>query len=328
MWQPCEVTEGSKKAIIAAFFANLGIAILKFIGFLITRSAGMLAESVHSLADTGNQGLLFLGGQRAKREPTPEHPFGYGRERYFWAFAVALVLFSMGGVFALYEGVDKFRHPHEVKSIWIAVGILIIGLILEGNSLRIAVKEANHVRPASVSWWQFIRKSKQPELPVVLLEDAGAELGLVLALGGIILAKITDDGRYDAAGSIAIGVLLIAIAAVLIVEMKGLLIGESATDEDRASIVAAMNKSKHVDAVIHLRTQHIGPDEILVAAKLEYDSALTFEDLSVAINATEANIRQAVPTARLIYIEPDLRRDGPESDAKPTADAATAHEWH
>ena len=310
MCQPCQVTDGSKKAIIAAFFANLGIAIAKFIGFLITRSAGMLAESVHSFADTGNQGLLFLGGARAKREATPEHPFGFGRERYFWSFAVALVLFSMGGLFALYEGIEKFRHPHEVEKVWVAVGILVFGLLLEGNSLRIAYLEARKSKAPGTSWWHFIRHSKQPELPVVLLEDTGAEIGLAIALVGVVVADQTGDGRWDALGSIGIGVLLIVIAIILIIEMKGLLIGESASSADRAAIVTALEGSEHVDRLIHLRTQHIGPDEILVAAKLEYDSKLTFDQVSDAINATEVNIRKAVPAARMIYIEPDLHREG------------------
>ncbi len=305
------MTDGSKKAIIAAFFANLGIAIAKFIGFLITRSAGMLAESVHSFADTGNQGLLFLGGARAQKEATPEHPFGYGRERYFWSFAVALVLFSMGGLFALYEGIQKFRDPHEIEQVWVAVGILVLGLLLEGNSLRIAVNEANHAR-GNAGWWAFIRNSKQPELPVVLLEDTGAEIGLLLALGGVILAHQTGDARWDALGSMLIGLLLILIAIVLIIEMKGLLIGESAGTADRDAIVAALEGSNHVDHLIHLRTQHIGPDEILVAAKLEYDSNLTFDEVSVAIDVTEANVRAAVPAARMIYIEPDLKREASE----------------
>ena len=313
MCQPCQVTEGSRKAIIAAFFANLGIAIAKFVGFLITRSAGLLAESVHSLADTGNQGLLFLGGARSKRTATPEHPFGYGRERYFWAFSVALVLFSMGGLFALYEGIQKLRHPHEVDHLWVAIGILVFGLALEGYSLRTAVKEANHSKGEGVSWYRFIRNSKEPELPVVLLEDTGAELGLLLALGGVIMAKITGDGRWDAVGSMAIGVLLIIIAIVLIIEMKGLLIGESASTSDRAAIVAAIERSAHVGHLIHLRTQHLGPEEILVAAKVEYDSALTFQQLSRTIDDTEVNIRAAVPTARLIYIEPDVKRTDAES---------------
>ncbi len=311
------MTDGSKKAIIAAFFANLGIAVAKLVGFLITRSAGMLAESVHSFADTGNQALLILGGNRSRQAATPEHPFGFGRERYFWSFAVALVLFSMGGLFALYEGIDKFRHPHEVDKVWVAIGILVFGLLLEGNSLRIAVREAQHAK-GDESWWQFIRHSRQPELPVVLLEDTGAEIGLSLALVGVIVAHQTGDARWDALGSIAIGVLLIGIAIVLIIEMKSLLIGESASPADRAAIVTALEASDNVDHLIHLRTQHLGPDEILVAAKVEYDSSLTFDEVSVAIDITEANIRDAVPAARLIYIEPDLRRE-PVEPVEPSA---------
>lgn len=301
------MTEGSKKAIIAAFVANMGIAIAKFVGYLITRSAGMLAESVHSFADSGNQALLFLGGRRASRAATPAHPFGFGRERYFWSFAVALVLFSMGGLFALYEGYHKLRDPHEIESPGVAIGILVFALAVESFSLRTAVKESRHVK-GSESWWEFIRRSKQPELPVVLLEDTGAELGLLFALVGVVVAWQTGDGRWDALGSMAIGVLLIVIAIVLIIEMKGLLIGEAASDADIAKISEAMLASRHVEAIVHMRTEHIGPDEILVAVKLEYDSALTFDTLSAAINETEANVRAAVPAARMIYIEPDLRQ--------------------
>jgi cation diffusion facilitator family transporter len=302
------VTEGSKKAIIAAFFANLGISIAKFVGFVITGSAGMLAEAVHSLADTGNQGLLMLGGRRARRKASPMHPFGFGRERYFWAFAVALVLFSMGGLFALYEGVEKFRNPHEVESIWVGVVILVFAIALETWSLSTAVKESGHVKGEGVGWWKFIRTSKEPELPVVLLEDTGAEIGLFLALFGLLMAHWTGDGRWDALGSAAIGLLLIAIAIVLMIEMKGLLIGEAASTSDVDAITKALSESPHVDALIYMRTEHLGPDEILVTAKVEYDSRLTFDEVVEAINASEANVRAAVPEARLIYIEPDLKR--------------------
>ena len=167
--------EGSRKAIIAAFVANLGIAIAKFVGFLITGSAGLLAEAFHSAADTGNQGLLMLGSKRAERAATPRHPFGYGRERYFWSFVVALVLFSLGGMFAIYEGISKLRQPHETENLPVAIGILVFAILLESYSLMTAVKEANHVKPPKTSWWNFIRRSKSPELPVVLLEDTAAD---------------------------------------------------------------------------------------------------------------------------------------------------------
>jgi cation diffusion facilitator family transporter len=303
------VQEGSRKAIIAAFAANLGIAIAKFAGFLVTASASLLAEAGHSLADTGNQALLLLGGKRARRSATAEHPFGYGRERYFWSFVVALVLFSMGGLFALYEGIHKLRDPHETENLGVAVGILLFAIAMETFSLRTAAREAGHVKPPGVGWWQFIRRSKQPELPVVLLEDVGAEIGLFLALSGVLLAHFTDEPRWDALGSISIGVLLVVIAFVLAVEMKGLLIGESASPADEDRIAAALTAAPRVSRLIHLRTEHLGPDELLVAAKVEFDRGLTMEELAVAIDETEARVRQAVPIARVVYLEPDVHRD-------------------
>ncbi len=306
--QPCVVQEGSRKAIIAAFFANLGIAVAKFIGFLITRSAGLLAESAHSLADTGNQGLLMFGSKRGKRDADRAHPFGYGPERYFWAFVVALVLFSMGGLFALYEGIQKLQHPHTVESPAVAYGILILAILLESYSLRTAVKEANHVRPKSMSWWQFIRRAKAPELPVVLLEDVGAELGLFFALGGLTLSEITGNARWDAVGSVAIGILLVAIAIILGVEMKGLLIGEAASDDNQAAIESALRGSDNVLSIIHMRTMHLGPDDILVAAKIDFDHSLSIEELAKAIDDAEVALRAAVPYTSVVYIEPDIRR--------------------
>ena len=318
------VTDGSRKAIFAAFFANLGIAISKFVGFLITGSASLLAETIHSAADTGNQLLLFLGGQRARKSATPEHPFGFGRERYFWSFAVALVLFSMGGMFALYEGIQKFRDPHEVGSLGVAVTILVVAIVLEVFSLRTAVKESNHVRQPGTSWWSFIRSTKQPELPVVLLEDVGALTGLFFALAGVLTAHFTDDARWDAVGSISIGVLLIVIAVVLAIEMKSLLIGESASTDTRDAIIAAIESSAHVDELIHIRTEHIGPDEILVGAKVEYVSTLTVDELVAAIDATEDAIRAAVPAATVIYLEPDVFRTD-HVDLVPPADPPDAN---
>jgi len=301
------VTEGSRKAIIAAFIANLGIAIAKFVGFLITSSAGLLAEAVHSLADTGNQALLMLGGKRAERRPDVEHPFGYGRERYFWAFVVALVLFSMGGLFALYEGIEKLRHPHEVEGFGIAIAILLVAVALESYSLKTAIGEANHVR-GDVSWWTFIRRSRNPELPVVLLEDVGAEIGLFIALFGVITARVTGDPRWDALGSLGIGILLVLIAVTLVIEMKSLLIGESATDDDIGKIETAITGTPNVQRLLHMRTQHLGPDELLVGAKLAMDPTLTFEQVAATINDAEARVRAACPSARVVYFEPDMPR--------------------
>jgi cation diffusion facilitator family transporter len=302
--------EGSRKAIIAAFLANLGIAVSKFAGYLITQSASLLAEAIHSTADTANQLLLLLGGNRARKEATPEHPFGYGRERYFWAFVVSLVLFSMGGLFALYEGIDKLRHPHETENLAVAIVILGVAIVLESFSLRTAVREARPLKPRRASWVEFIHRTKQPELPVVLLEDCGALVGLVFAFVGVVLSAATGNPRWDAMGSIAIGALLVCIAIVLAWEMKGLLIGESATPEMERRIAEAMRSSPSVVNLIHLRTEHLGPDELLVGAKLEFDPSLSVSELAEAIDHTEALVRAAVPQARTMYIEPDVLRPG------------------
>ena len=300
--------EGSKKAIAAAFAANLGIAVSKFVGFLITGSAGLLAEAVHSLADTGNQGLLFLGGHRAMKERDEDHPFGHERERYFWAFIVALVLFSMGGLFALYEGIQKFRHPHETENVIVAVIILAAGIVLEGFSLRTAVKETAHFKTPGMSYWQFIRTAKHPELPTVLLEDVAAQTGLLFALAGLLIGHVTHDARWDAAGSISIGVLLVVVAFVLGVEMKSLLIGESASPEERVLLARALRTSEHVDEVVYMYTEHLGPEVLMVAAKAIFDPALTAQDVARAIDNAELRMRRAVPSARFIFIEPDVAR--------------------
>lgn len=297
---------GSRRAIIAAFLANLCIAVAKFVGFAFTGAASMLAEAIHSVADTGNQGLLLLGTAQARRHANEEHPFGYGRVRYFWAFVVALVLFTLGGLFAIFEGIEKLRHPHELESPGWAIGILGLAILFESVSLRVAVGEARTVKGRNQSWWRFIRRAKTPELPVVLLEDLGALLGLVFALAGVTLAAITGDARFDAMGSLVIGVLLVAIAVVLMVEMQGLLIGEAAGPEQVAAIRAALESAPHVTRLLHFRTQHLGPDELLVGAKVEFAPDLTAGALAHAINAVEARIRAAVPIATLIYIEPDV----------------------
>jgi cation diffusion facilitator family transporter len=298
--------EGSRKAIFAAFFANLGIAIAKFVAFLLTGASSMLAESIHSLADTGNQGLLFLGGKRATKPATELHQFGHGRERYFWAFVVALVLFSLGAVFAVYEGVDKLIHPHGLEDPIVAYVVLGVAIVLETISLRTAVREASPERRGR-TWWRFIRTARSPELPVVLLEDLAALLGLALALIGITLNVITDEPAFDALGSIAIGLLLGVVAIVLAVEMKSLLIGESAVPEEQQAIEAAILADPDVKRLVHLRTLHLGPEELLVAAKVDLGRRAS-HDLAVAIDALEVRVRTAVPTARVIYIEPDEYR--------------------
>jgi cation diffusion facilitator family transporter len=306
MCQPWPVHEGSRKAIVAAFVANLGIAVAKFAGFFITGSAGLMAESLHSLADTGNQGLLMLGGRRAKIGESTAHPFGHGRERYFWSFVVALVLFSLGGMFALFEGYEKLRHPHETDNAVVAYVILGLAFVLEGFSLRTAVREAAPLRAPGTSWWRFIRQAKEPELPVVLLEDTGALLGLAFALVGLFLSEVTSNPRWDAVGSMAIGVLLVTIAVILVVEMKSLLIGEAASPQMQRTIVDTINASPGVKRLIHMRTEHLAPDEVLLTAKVEFDGALTVRELSAAIDELEAHVRGAVPAVSVIYVEPDI----------------------
>lgn len=302
------MNEGSKKAIYAAFFANIGIAISKFVGAFITGSAGMLAEAVHSLADTGNQALLLLGAKQSKRQPTAQFQFGFGAERYFWSFVVALVLFMLGGVFALYEGVHKFRHPQETSSFALAFIILGVAIVLESISLRTAVKEANKLKPAKISWFRYIKTTKQPELPVVLLEDFGAETGLFLALGGLLLARYTGDPRWDAVGSIAIGLLLIAIAIVLASEMKHLLIGESVDPVLQQEFRTQIESDPQIKEIIHMKTLHIGPDDVLVAAKIDVDPSLSISELARAIDAAEVRIRSVTPFNVIIHIEPDIKR--------------------
>jgi len=300
------MASGSTKAILAAFFANLGIAIAKFVGYLFTSSSSMLAEAIHSLADTSNQALLLLGSRRAARDATPEHPFGFGRERYFWSFIVALVLFTLGGLFAVYEGVHKLGEAsHEISNVQWAIGILVLGIFLEGYSFRTAVKESRKLK-GNASWWQFVRHSRTPELPVVLLEDLGALVGLAIALLGVSIATITEDSRWDAYGTIAIGVLLIVIASVLVLEMKSLLIGESALAPVQKKIVSAIEAGEDVNRVLHMRTQHIGPDELLVAAKVQLKRGLDTARVAAAINAAEGRIREALPLSCMIYLEPDI----------------------
>ena len=298
---------GGTKAIIAALLANAGIALAKFVGYLITGSSSMLAEAVHSVADTSNQGLLLLGGKRAQRAATADHPFGYGRDRYFYSFVVALLLFSLGSVFALYEGIHKLESHEPLTSPLVAVAILVVAIALESYSFRTAIKESRPLKGHS-TWWQFIRQSKSPELPVVLLEDFGALIGLILALLGVGLTLLTDNSVFDALGTIAIGILLGVIAIILIIEMKSLLIGEGAAQPVLRRITGAIEEGDPVQRVIHIRTQYLGPEELLVAAKIALDPCVTAEDVARGIDEAERRVRTAVPEARLIYLEPDLDR--------------------
>jgi cation diffusion facilitator family transporter len=298
-------TEGGTKAVVAALLANTGIAITKFIAAAISGSASMLAEGVHSLADSGNQVLLLVGGRRSKKAADETHPFGYGRERYVFAFVVSIILFSVGGVFSLYEGIHKLEAHEELNLPWIPLLVLAVAIVLESFSLRTAVHESNKVRNKE-GWIDFIRHAKQPELPVILLEDIAALTGLVFAFAGVGLSLLTGDVIWDAIGTIAIGVLLVAVAVILGIETKSLLVGEGASRADVEKIRAAFNASTRVEALIHMKTLYLGPDELMVAAKVAFPKTTKVADVARAINEVESEIREAVPIARVIYIEPDI----------------------
>lgn len=300
-------SSGSTRAIIAALTANAGIAVAKFTGYVITGSAAMLAEAVHSVVDTSNQALLLFGQRAAAKAPDALHPFGHGRSRYFWSFVVALVLFSLGSMFALYEGYEKVRHPVGLSSPVVAVAILVVAIGLETYSFRTAVKESRPLKGPG-SWWRFLRTSRNPELPVVLLEDTAALIGLVLALAGVGLSMLTGNPVWDGVSTLGISALLGAVAVFLMVEMHSLLIGEGATAAEDHAIRAALEGTENVTRLIHIRTQYLGPDEMLVGAKIALVPRLDLAGVAATIDAAEANIRAAVPAALVIYLEPDLDR--------------------
>ncbi len=311
-------THGGTKAIIAALMANLGIAVTKIIAWAFSGAVSMLAEGVHSLADSGNQLLLLLGGKRAQRSPSAAHPFGYGRERFFYAFVVSIILFTIGGVFSIYEGINKLQHPHELEMWWLPMLVLAISIGLESFSLRTAIKESNPLR-GNASWVQFIRHAKAPELPVVLLEDVAALLGLLFAFVGIGLTVITGNGVFDAIGTLFIGALLVTVAIVLGIETKSLLVGEGARPEDHTAIAKAIEDSSAVTELIHMKTLYLGPDELLVAAKVGFGPTAKLVDVAAEIDAIERRIRSIVPVARVIYIEPDVFR--PAGKSAPSTEA-------
>ena len=295
------------RAIIAALLANIGIAITKFIAAAFSGSASMFAEGIHSVADSGNQILLIIGGKRAKRAATASHPFGYGRSRYIYAFMVSIVLFAVGGLFSIMEGLNKLQHPHELEMVWLPMVVLGAAIIMESFSLRTAVIESNKVR-GKQSWIKFIRHAKSPELPVILLEDLAALIGLVLAFGGVGLTVLTGDAIWDAIGTLAIGGLLVLVAIVLGLETSSLLVGEGATAEDNGKIRKALTDTAGVESVIHMKTLYLGPEELMVGAKIAIAANDKASAVVEAINAAEANIREAVPSARVIYLEPDVQR--------------------
>jgi len=299
-------TEGGTKAVVAALAANLGIAVTKFIAFFLTQSSAMLAEAIHSVADSGNQGLLLLGGKKAKKEATPNHPFGFGRERYIYAFVVAVVLFFVGGIFALYEAWHKFQDPHPIESWqWVPIVVLSVAIGLESFSFRTAIHETAKIK-GDASWVQFVRHARVPELPVILLEDLAALIGLVFPFFGVVLTLITHNGIWDAMGSAAIGLLLILVAGILAVEMKSLLVGEAATPDQVRAIEQAIRAGDEVADIVHMKTVHLGPEELLVAVKFAVNHDETAAEVARGIDAVEARIRAAVPIARVIYLEPAI----------------------
>jgi cation diffusion facilitator family transporter len=323
--------EGGTKAVVAALLANTGIAITKFAAFLLTGFSSMLAESIHSVADAGNQGLLLLGGKKSRKEATEEHPFGFGRERYIYSFIVAIVLFSVGGLFALYEAYHKFHeiqagHAETVDD-WrrfAPIVVLLIAIVLEGLSFRTAIIETAKVK-GKASFPEFVRRAKSPELPVILLEDLAALLGLTFALAGVGLSLITGNQYWDVAGTTLIGVLLVVVAIVLALETKSLLLGEAATPEARQRIWAALEGTEGVDRVIHLKTLHLGPDELLVAVKIGVPREVSATDVAGTIDAAERAIREAEPVAQVIYVEPDIYVEGHVTDARPAPPEAAGH---
>lgn len=308
--------EGGTKAVVAALLANTGIAITKFIAFALTGMSSMLAEAIHSVADAGNQGLLLLGGKKARKEATPEHPFGYGRERYVYAFIVSIVLFSVGGLFALYEAYHKWEETHtqtgydpfENQWWWVPVVVLVVAITLESFSFRTAIVESNHVR-GKRGWAEFIKSSKSPELPVILLEDFAALVGLVFALFGVGMTLLTSNPLFDVIGTGLIGILLVLVAIVLAVEMKSLLLGESATPAHQRAIAAAIESTDGIAGIIHMKTLHLGPEEVLVAAKVAVTHGDDAGAIARAIDGAEQSARSAVDgLTLLIYLEPDLFR--------------------
>jgi cation diffusion facilitator family transporter len=325
-------SEGGTKAVVAALLANTGIAVMKFLAFFLTGASSMLAEGIHSIADSGNQVLLLVGGKRADRAATPQHPFGFGRERYIYSFLVAIVLFSVGGLFALYEAYHKAHEVHEGlpnelldgRWWWVAIVVLVGAILMESFSFRTAITESNRTR-GKTSWVDFIRRAKSPELPVILLEDFAALIGLVLALLGVSLSKLTGNGYFDVAGTAAIGLLLVAVAVALGIETKSLLLGEAASPEAQQKLREALERTDGVERVIHMKTLHLGPEELLVAVKIGVGRTERAADIARTIDAAERAMREVEPTAQVIYVEPDIYVEGHETDPRPAAAEPAGH---
>ncbi|MCQ4166812.1 cation diffusion facilitator family transporter [Tahibacter harae] len=295
----------SVKTIFYALGANFAIFVAKLVAAIITGSGSMLAEAVHSLADCGNQGLLLLGLKRAKAPPSPDFPLGFGKAIYFWSFLVALMLFSVGGMFSIYEGMHKLQHPEPLKWAWLAVGVLTFGIIAEAFSMWGCLVEVNKAR-GSQSLWRWFRDSRQSELIVIFGEDLAALLGLVFALAAVLLTMVTGNPMYDAIGSIGIGVLLIVIAVFIAIEVKALLIGQGVEPRTKEAMLKLLNEREEVKQVYNLLTLQLGPD-VMVAVKAEMARYLSPRDLIDDINRVEAALRAQFPEVRWCFFEPDVK---------------------
>jgi len=293
----------SLKSIFFALAANLAIAIAKTIGAVFTGSSSMLAEAIHSFADCTNQALLLWGLKEAKRTASSEHPLGHGRAIYFWSFIVALMLFSMGGLFSIYEGVHKLQSHEPVRYVWVAVAILVFGIVAESASLWGALREINKDR-GELSLWQWFRSSRQSELLVIFGEDVAALGGLVLALAFILLSMVTGNPVWDAFGSICIGVLLVLVALLVGIEVKSLLVGQSAEPRMQRRLHAHIGAQPEVVQIYSLITQQLG-SEIMVAVKARMQPAASDVALIESINRVERGLRAAFPQVRWIFFEPD-----------------------
>jgi cation diffusion facilitator family transporter len=292
------------RAILYAFLANLGIAIAKSWAAWLTGSGSMLAEAIHSYADTGNQVLLYLGLKQSQRPPDTEHPLGYGKMSYFWSFIVALLLFSMGGLFSIYEGMHKLNHPEELSKVWVAIIVLVLAIILEGASLLGCLREIAKVR-GERPFREWFRHTRNSELVVVLGEDIGAQLGLILALGFLIMAALTGNPVYDAIGSICIGAILLVISVFIATRVRSLLVGRSADPEIQEAIEAILAEQTGIDYVFNTITIQFGPDTML-AAKIKMQDGVSIEAAVASINALERELKQRIPKLKWCFVEPDV----------------------
>ncbi len=308
------MAHGSKKVIVLALGANAGIAVAKFVAFFLTGSASMMAEAIHSVADTSNQLLLLLGLKKAAKPPDERHPFGYKMESYFWSFIVAIMLFSLGGLFALYEGLHKLHEldalekagkTTEMSNPAIAIGVLFFAIILEGISWWVATREVNSLR-GETSLLRFIEGSKSTEIIVIWMEDTAALVGLFLALFGIGLVLLTGNPYWDVYATFAIGALLIAVAFLVARETKSLLIGEAATTESQDLIRKLVAETEGAVQLMNLRTMQLGEDEFLAALKIQWDTELTMAQLVERTNGLEHRIRETIPRARYVFVEADI----------------------